>query len=208
MIILSFTRKAVLRKMANQSETIVFDCDGVITDFTKAFYEWYNTINKFQEVYGPISSNPSNWIFDFQGDPQIIRTLVQQFINSNPSYKLIFDEMPRVLEQLKKKYRIVIVSHYPNQQHRVTNLHNLGILPGVHYDNIYCVDTTQLKIQTVLMQNPSYYVEDAPYLINHFVNNYQIPLLVPNYYNYTKAIPDHPLITKYDHPLQLLNLLL
>ena len=48
-------------------DKIIFDCDGVITDFVIGFYNWYN-FNHYDHIYGPISKNPQKWNFDFLGD--------------------------------------------------------------------------------------------------------------------------------------------
>lgn len=193
-------------------KSIVFDCDGIICDFIKGFYDWYYA-NHYNYNHGDISRNPHNWNFDWSGDSQTIQRLIYQYIADKPILDLIFPEMPKIMATLKQTYSIFIVTHYPDSNTRLENLTKLGILKGVHYDELYCLNSSREKVNMVLKLAPLHYVEDAPHIIKQIaLINQNINIYVPTNYNYCKSIHEQNINTTniyyYDNPNQLFNIII
>lgn len=177
--------------ISNNLTRIVFDCDGVICDFMEGFYNWYQ--NKgYTQTHGPISRYPKNWNFDWTGETHIIHAIMTQYINTHPVLKLIDPQWVNMMEKLKPKYQIYIVSHYPDYNGRLNNLQHLGILQGKHYDQLICSKSTEDKVKSIYDLRPKYYIEDAPHVICHLLKhniNWKLDIYIPLTYQYSDQLP-------------------
>jgi hypothetical protein len=191
-------------------ETIIFDCDGIITDFMKGFYDWYYNC-KHNDQYGEISRYPYNWDFDFKGDPKIITQLISHFIESQPMFDLLSDEIPEAMMILKKKYVVNIVSHYPDAVTRKKNLDFLGIFEGIHYDNLYCLKSSDEKIDLIKEISPIHYFEDAPHIVKKVINfGCKINIYIPKAYPYSLNLSGIDLkgIFFYDNLMEIVDMII
>jgi hypothetical protein len=195
------------------SQTIIFDCDGVICNFIQGFYDWYQS-NHYESQYGHISQHPLNWNFDWQGETAVLYSLITQYIQTRPLLKLIDPNWPQMMLKLKEKYQIVIVSQYPDYEGRMANLTHLGILKGTHYDQLICAQSTDIKVMSIYDLQPRYYVEDAPHVIRQLLQSpitWKLDIYVPYTYLYSNQLPNdttpHPAVNlvRYHNSEDLLN---
>ncbi len=188
---------------------MVFDCDGVICDFVKGFYNWYNH-HQYQTQYGIISRNPNQWNFDWTGDMTIINNCIGQYINTQPKLDLIHPNLPQLMQYLHQTYQIYIISHYSDRIGRLNNLDYLGLKQYIHYDHLICTTTADEKIQTIFDLKPDQYIEDAPHIIKTLMDkpiDWLLHIHVPTTYNYSNHLPQsipNVQIHRYADPNELL----
>ena len=112
------------------------------------------------------------------------------------------------MSHFKKKYIILIVSHYPDRLTRVENLNRLGIFSGSHYDELHCSENTKDKIDFILKSSPNYYIEDAPHIIRQIISkDPSVNIYVPINYKYSDDLPTNNQIHRYKNSLELLELI-
>ena len=183
---------------------IVFDCDGIILDFSNGFCDYYEAKN-YTQKYGSISRQPKTWNFDFTGDPKIFPSIIKEFIDTRPSLSFIPGFDPTILKILKTKYPIYIVSHYHDDIGRFENLSTLGIQKGIHYDELYCMPTRKEKINKIKELKPRYYIEDSPDIVNTLIAaDFEKTIFVPSY-EYCNSVKDDTSVKRYAEPKELLT---
>ena len=114
--------------------------------------------------------------------PDPIKDAVTTFTDSKYTFELIDKDMSALLKELRKTYRVVIISAYPHTRARIKNLEMYDISLGVQYDEIWCVGRKN-KIKDITSFNPKFVIEDCPDHIEELVER-GCTLFVPGVWNY------------------------
>lgn len=182
-------------------QTIVFDIDGVILNFAKAFATWWNetiAIDGEQKI----PSNPHGWQFDHPNKDKILKA-INEFISLRINYKLMEPGIPDKLFKLQHKYKIILLTSFPEEE-KEFRLHNLS-KHKIPYDQIIFA-TPKNKLDVIRTINPVAIVEDYPKNILEFASQgYKV--LVPGRWNYVKNIRESDKIKKYKNWDELMKLI-
>lgn len=166
---------------------IVIDVDGVIFNFGSPFSQWWN--EKYSEKHMvTLDSNPDNWDFNFPH----IKKYIDEYINTCPSFPLLFESKPKFIEKLKDKYTIHIVTAYHQQENRIENLAKHDI----KYDNIIFTDNDN-KVKIIHEIKPEFILEDSPHHITN-LSNLDYKIYTPSMWNYSKHVHNLPGVTSYE----------
>ena len=172
----------------NEKPTIVIDVDGVITNFSNEFAKYYNQYKK--PLHKPISNNPPNWNFDLEGiELQCMYKMMNQFIMTDYEklkyeYELL-GNWASLTNKLASKYKIIIVTSYPNHESRTKYLAHKGII----YNDIHFSNSSE-KYEIIKKINPKFVVEDNPEIIINLAK--ELPrskILYPAIWKYLDHMP-------------------
>jgi hypothetical protein len=190
--------------------TLYFDVDGVLFDFNEPFVEFWNDgLVENYWIGGEIVKNPTTWSFGLDKDNDNMSQLhkaIKKFDNSNYLLPLIDKDIPYILLKLKEKYRIELVTSYPNVNHRINNLqyHNLP------YDKLTCNVTNKLDYvcnSEKLGYNVVAIFEDAPHHIDNYLTKYPFKIWAPKEFNYLKHYSTNNKVKLYESCQEWLTLL-
>jgi hypothetical protein len=163
---------------------IVFDVDGVILDFNTKFVEYHNQLYSEQ-----LTSNPNDWNFEWRKDPKILSIRIDNFVNTNPILPLLDIYWESFLKKCRNKYKVSIVTAYPNQINRIENLK----LYNIEYDDIYFIAQAN-KADFIKQLNPIYVFDDCPEIIDKL----NIKIYAPRKWNYLKKFQNNDKVVLYD----------
>lgn len=158
---------------------VVFDVDGIILDFNKAFCNYMKSNHHIDIVY-----NPRSWDYEWKNDPHILDNYINEFINTKPFIQLFDNGICRFINTLKMNYKIIIVTVYSNNNNRCNNLKQFNI----YYDDIYFANQHN-KAAIINSLNPYAVFEDCPDHINNLLKtNNSVTIFTPDFWNYTRYI--------------------
>jgi HAD superfamily hydrolase (TIGR01509 family) len=161
-----------------KKDTIVFDVDNVLLNFSKTFSEWFNNKNT---NFPQLSSNPDDYHFGYKKNT-IFKKYITEFIINGVMIQLLEKDIPEIMQQLHKKYNIILLTAYPNLSARRKNLEKLNI----PYDQlIFAFPNAKPTVIKKMNLNPIAVFEDRPSTIRLLIKA-GIPTYVPNYWNYIK----------------------
>jgi hypothetical protein len=190
--------------------TLYFDVDGVLLDFNGPFVEYWNDgLKKNYWIGDEFVKNPTTWSFGLNKDVDNMSQLlkaIKEFDKSSNLLPLIDKDIPNILSQLQKKYRIELVSSYPHVNHRITNLdyHNIP------YDKLSCnvIDKLDYVSKTEKLGYSVVAIfDDAPHHIDNYLKQYEYKIWAPQYFNYLQPYSTNDKVKLYSSCQEWLNLL-
>jgi len=188
--------------MQEHKENIVLDIDGTVLDFTKGFSKYYNEYPT--KIYNKtIHENPHEWNFGLIGEEsKEMLTIMTEYINSGPFLELLDNEWANLLNSIRDKYNIHVVTCYPNEKSRIENL----LAHNISYDTIQ-FPSHDNKWNVIQKINPTFVIEDCPHHITRVLDVCtNATVLVPNRWNYVQHI-SHDRVIKYDAVIHLYDIL-
>ena len=185
-------------------ETIFFDVDGVILDFTGPFSIFWNEGIKNNIWKGiNISSNPHTWSFGLDvKDPHFIEAL-KIFHEVHEDLPLLNCEVKEVMDQLHNKFFIELVTSYPHLNKRIKNL----LFHNIPYDKLSCDVNDKVSYIQKSGSKVVAIFEDGPHHIDKYLSYYPGKIWAPNQWNYLIDYKQNPKIIFYDNPKDWLKLL-
>ena len=177
---------------------IVVDVDGVLFNFTKSFAEWFSQHNNFT-----ISDNPQNysWYSSNENKNKIIQRGIAEYVNTDNQYfELMSSDVPNCISELKKKFRVILVTAYPNREMRKKQLYQSNI----EYDELHFTDRYKSKYIKSLGIEPVFCIEDDPSIIRTY-SEAGWKTYVPTYWNYTDKRTRLDNVVLYDQLLEVVQ---
>lgn len=198
----------------NTKPVIILDVDGVILDFAAGFRYWWNVEKQYRKKYKHVvPPNPSDWHFDFKGDRQVIYLKIAQYINTKPMLSLFDMTIPQSLRELRKHFKIIIVTAYPHRESRIKNLALYGIRMAHsnedggedgEYDELHCCYRECKVTKMTSFKNIAFIVEDCPdHVIKLVKQGYTV--YAPSHWNYLQEVFIEYEKNKHSYPGTLIN---
>jgi len=189
-------------------QTIIFDTDGILLEFSRKFADWFNLhVIEGRWESSLLQGNPETWRFGFTHDEPapILEHALQIFIDEHDHLPLLHPDIPSILHQLHDRYHIEIVSAYPHTHKRIANFlhHNMPydvMACGIHDKVSYIQRRIQEGLEVVAI------FEDGPHHIDKMIPIFGGKLWAPNEWNYLKSYKSSPHIRFYDDPSEWLSL--
>lgn len=189
--------------------TLFYDVDGVLLDFTGPFAEYWNKgVDQGCWVGEPISVNPETWCFGYKPDVDDMTELYRVmyiFHEVHEHLPLMHEEIIQVLEVLKSKYTIELVTAYPNETKRVSNL----LYHKLPYDKVVCNVKDKLSYIQDREKDGATVVaifEDGPHHLDKLLPLYSGRIWAPNHWNYLDRFKGDSRIKFYDNPWEWMEL--
>jgi len=188
-----------------QKQTLFLDVDGVLLDFTGPFADFWNRGLQLNRWIGePIDNNPKTWSFGYcRGidDMSEIDRANASFNDEHDHLPLIHPDISEILSDLQNRFTIELVTAYPNQEKRVSNLlhHQLP------FDKITCDVHNKLGHIQESEKNGSIVVaifEDGPHHLEKMMPHYGGKIWAPSRWNYLKPLMTDERIRFYDSPYE------
>lgn len=180
-------------------------------DFSGPFAAYWNEGLKQNRWTGnPISSNPETWSFGYRpgiDDMTEMNKALILFQEVHDHLPLMHPDIPFILRELKNKYTIVLVSAYPNEDKRISNLKHHEIT----YDILSC--NVRDKAKYILRKEqegfpPVAIFEDGPQNIEKLLSHYDGKIWSPSQWNYLVEMRNDKRIRFYESPHEWISLLI
>ena len=189
--------------------TLYYDVDGVLLDFTMTFGNyWNNGIIEGKWTGHKITENPTTWSFGYRSgidDMSQLLIALDIFHEEHEHLPLLHPNIPDVLTKLQEKYNIELVTSYPNERKRIENL----LHHEIPYDSLVCNVTDKINYIKD-RENNGYPViaifEDGPHHINDFLPHYNGKIWSPSHWNYLKPFKHINGIRFYENPEEWMTL--
>jgi len=159
-------------------KTIYFDIDGIILNFAGPFATFWNN-----NGYKQISDNPSDWTFGIDLNNDNLKNALELFHKIHEHLPLMDPDIPQILKQLQKAYRIELVTSYPHVDKRIENL----LFHDIACDKLICDISDKLSYVKGCEDNGSIIIaifEDSPSHLDKYLPHYSGKLWAPHYWNY------------------------
>lgn len=168
--------------------TLYYDVDGILLDFVGPFVEYWNEGLKKKKWNGKLfDKNPETWTFGLRNgidDMSEMNKAIEEFHDYLP---VMHGDISKILKELKSRYRIELITAYPDESKRIENLRNHNI----PYDKLTCNINDKLSYIQEREKFGDQVVaifEDGPYHLERFLPYYGNKLWAPNYWNHIKKI--------------------
>lgn len=188
-------------------ETLYYDVDGVLLDFCGPFADFWNKGAEEKLWKGDnIEKNPLTWNFGLNYDIKDTAEALDEFHRIHEHLPVMHEDLPSILDKLKCKYRIELVTAYPNENKRIKNLlhHNLP------YDKLTCGVTDKLSYIKECESNGATVVaifEDGPHHLEAFLPHYANKIWAPRCWKYLAPYENDSRIRLYETPHEWMTLL-
>ena len=178
----------------NTVETLYYDVDGVLLDFSLAFADYWNEGVKTGIWKGnEIDKNPNTWSFGYQygiDDMTELNRALEIFHETHDHLQLVDPNIPRILNRLRKRYNIELVSSYPNENKRVQNL----LHHKIPYNILSC--NVHDKVDHIRKREDNGYkvvaiFEDGPHHLEKLLPYYGGKIWSPGHWNYLIPMKHH-----------------
>lgn len=190
-------------------KTIFFDIDGVLLDFSGPFVEYWNNGLKQNLWKGKeLERNNDTWAFGYRAgidDMTDLNRALKSFHDIHEHLPVIHDDISPILSELKGKYKIHMVTAYPNIIKRIDNL--------AHHDLPYDSLTCGVKNKLAHIQEKEHeghevvaIIEDGPQHLEMLLPHYPNKLWAPREWNYLNDLKHDTRINFYDSPTEWLKI--
>jgi hypothetical protein len=191
-------------------QTICFDGDGVILDFSGPFSRFWNeglASGRWEGI--TIDANPKQWRFrENQPFPEEVDRAMTLFFEEHDPLPLLDPNICSILRELGQQYSLELVSAYPSPIKRQENLS----MWGISFDVLSCGISDKLEyirqreaegIEIVA------FFEDGPHYIVDMIEHFKEPHVVwsPRQWNYLSHLYDHSHIRFYQEASEWMTLL-
>jgi uncharacterized HAD superfamily protein len=166
---------------------LVLDIDGVVVNFAKAFSEYYN------KLYGAdlIPENPHACDYGMHGQKysdllsDLHKFIMEDYDGHDYDYELLHSDFPSLIERLRERYQIHIVTSYPNSESRLRYFEKKNI----SYDTAN-FSTHDNKVEIVAGLSPRFIIEDNPgNILNMARRCPESTILYPTKWNFLQDMP-------------------
>ena len=102
--------------------TLYYDIDRILLDFTGPFANYWNAGLKQKNRWtgNPVSDNPITWSFGYCPGINDMTELNRAIDLFHEQLPIMDSRIPNILNDLKNKYKIILVSSYPNTDKRIS----------------------------------------------------------------------------------------
>lgn len=187
--------------------TLYFDVDGVLLNFSEPFAEFWNKgLDQGLWKGNIIEGNHMTWNFGDVNDMQDIKGGLDLFHQEHDHLPLMHEDIVSTLHELHIKYRIELITSYPNEKRRIENLARYNI----PYDKLSCNVKDKLEyIQNAEAEgvNVVAIFEDGPHHLDMLLPKYGGKIWTPEYWNYLRPYYEDTRIHFYDSPHEWKKLL-
>jgi FMN phosphatase YigB (HAD superfamily) len=161
-----------------KKETIIFDVDNVLLDFSKTFSIW---LNKKNTKYPKLSFNPNDYHHGYKNNLEF-KNYIAQFILEGVMMPPLEKDIPQIIQKLHKKYNIILLTAYPNMAARKANLKKLNII----YDKlVFAYPNVKPSVIKKMKWDPIAVFEDRPSTIK-LLSKAGFLTFVPYRWNYIR----------------------
>lgn len=186
--------------------TVILDVDGVLLNLAKPFYHYCRDgVSRGRWQHHPSSPNPEHWDFGITDKDELNR-LFEHFYREHEPLPMMDYSIPSVVEALRARHTVEIVTAYPDYHKRASNLFHHGIF----FDGLHCnVNNKAAFISELDHQGRDIVaiVEDSPSHLISLLPRYHGKLWVPSVWNYVKPLQGTSGLDFYNHPEELLKIL-
>lgn len=197
--------------MNDREEIIIFDADGVLVDFSKAFAAYYNERVRSGVYQGRfVDENPNTWSMGLtdQDDRTQLDAAIEAFYHDHDHLPLMHESIPGVMAELQKHFRIEVVTAYPLREKRIANF----IEHNIPFDTLHC--DVHNKLEYALKRLKEGYrivaiMEDGPHHISRYLSHEDTSsqIWIPSRWNYLSHLRDHPKLRPYYQETEWLDLI-
>lgn len=187
------------------SQTLYYDVDGVLLNFSRSFSEHWNEGITQGKWNGPIiHENSDCWYLHGTGpihEQNAIDRQVEVFHQTHEPLPLMHQDIPLILKELSNQYVIQLVTAYPHLDRRIANL----ALHDLKYHRITCNVTDKLAhIQAREREGwpVKAIFEDGPHHLEKLLSHYGGKVWAPRCWNYLRHLHTDPRVRLYDHPME------
>lgn len=145
-----------------KKQILALDCDGVILNYNQQFGIIYEKLfNKKLDIVNPLSYHAEDY-FGIKLSESEKKEFYKYFMKDGWSNMQPFDNVKETIDELKKDFKIIIVTSMPSQakEKRMNNLKKFEI----HFDELYAtgrsIKHSNPKKEILDELKPHYFVDD------------------------------------------------